>query len=180
MNSRMKRVTAILIIMLVVIGSVPGLFAIGEGKAYAAAGFAGGTGTQHDPYQIATADQLNEVRNSTYYGTYFILTDHIDLASYSNWTPIPYYYGNMDGDGYTISNLSISVDTDYAGLIGNVGYSVKLTNMNLVNIDVKGKVYVGGYGLSTLAASAFKTMKADYVVFEQLALIRGVFWSQLL
>ncbi len=40
--------------------------------------FAGGSGTEADPYQVATAEQLYNVR---YYMTsYFIQTAHIDLG----------------------------------------------------------------------------------------------------
>ena len=48
-------------------------------------GFAGGSGTEDDPYQIATADQLNNVRN--HLDKHFILTANIDLLG-TNWDPI--------------------------------------------------------------------------------------------
>lgn len=45
-------------------------------KAYAAVSFAGGTGLEGDPYQIATAEQLNAVRNYLGAGIYFELTKY--------------------------------------------------------------------------------------------------------
>lgn len=145
MDTAIKRVSKIFLVLLLGLGTLPGWFAAGEGKAYAAVGsFAGGTGTEHDPYQIATAEQLNEVRNDTDYSTYYILTDHIDLAGYGNWVPISGFNGKIDGNGYVISNLSISSDSDYAGLFADIGYSGKLINMKLENVNVRGQGYVGG------------------------------------
>jgi hypothetical protein len=60
----------------VVLSGIPGLFATDEGKAYAAVSFAGGTGLEGDPYQIATAEQLNAVRNYLGAGIYFELTKY--------------------------------------------------------------------------------------------------------
>lgn len=74
MDTAIKGVSKIFLVLLLVLGTLPGWFATGDGKAYAAVGsFAGGTGTEQDPYQIATAEQLNEVRNHTGYSTYYIL-----------------------------------------------------------------------------------------------------------
>lgn len=60
--------------------------------------FAGGSGTQEDPYQIATADQLmalsaavNDGSANGYPGQYFVLTDDIDLSG-AAWQPI----GHLD------------------------------------------------------------------------------------
>lgn len=56
--------------------------------------FAGGTGTESDPYIIQTAEQLNEVRNYLD-GNNFRLDNDIDLTSYlaansaeNGWLPI--------------------------------------------------------------------------------------------
>jgi len=57
-----------------------------------ATAFAGGTGTQIDPYIISSASQLaflaSKVNSGTNYnGNYFILTTNIDLDTIQ-WTPI--------------------------------------------------------------------------------------------
>ena len=60
----------------------------------ASAQFAGGTGSESDPYIIETAEQLNEVRNYLD-GNHFRLNADIDLTDYlttnsaeSGWEPI--------------------------------------------------------------------------------------------
>ncbi len=85
--------------------------------------FAGGDGTEQSPYQIATADQLNNVRN--YMDKNFTLISDIDLSGYDNWNPIggfggePSFSGTFDGNFHTISNLNINrPDENYVGLFG--------------------------------------------------------------
>ena len=48
--------------------------------------FAHGTGTAADPYQVATADDLNGVRD--YLSAHFKQMADIDLSGYANWEPI--------------------------------------------------------------------------------------------
>ena len=90
--------------------------------------FAGGNGTENNPYLVATAEQLNNVRkyNSGYY---FKQIAHINLSSV-DWTPISYFSGcSYNGDGYKIENLKSN-----NGLI-KYSYGVKITNVDLsVNI----------------------------------------------
>jgi LPXTG-motif cell wall-anchored protein len=117
--------------------------------------FAGGTGTELDPYQIATAEQLNKVRN--YLDNHFILIADIDLdfAPYNTangWEPIGTsadpFTGSFDGDGHIINNLYIDrLEDDYVGLFGYLGSvddSAFIQRVGLVNVNVKGKEFVGG------------------------------------
>ena len=98
--------------------------------------FAGGSGTAEDPWQVATAEQLDSIRNDL--TAHYILTDDIDLSVYKNWVtigsfkslsdapedaevPHPDYAftGSFDGAGHTISNLTISSESPMAtGLFG--------------------------------------------------------------
>ncbi|MDR3164544.1 MAG: hypothetical protein LBU13_03115 [Synergistaceae bacterium] len=92
--------------------------------------FAGGSGTQNDPYQISTAQQLAKVND--FLDQHFILTADIDLSSYENWTPIGTHVptqenfevpdtdfaftGTFDGKGHTISNVKITLGEDSMGV----------------------------------------------------------------
>ena len=104
---------------------------------YAAAEFAGGTGSETDPYQIATAEQLaklsKDVSDGTnYQGKFFELTECIDLSSH-RWVPIGVwrvdgsttnksFQGFLDGNNKTISGLIVdeSIDKNAAGFFGNI------------------------------------------------------------
>tara|TARA_R110002096_G_scaffold183757_3_gene361805 strand:+ start:7126 stop:14862 length:7737 start_codon:yes stop_codon:yes gene_type:complete len=103
--------------------------------------FNNGVGSESEPFEIATATHLNEVRN--YSSNYFILVDNIDLSSMSNWEPIDNFSGNFDGDGYIISNLTINRPSEnYVGLFGVVNGGV-IENFGLENVSVVGGNYVG-------------------------------------
>ena len=75
--------------------------------------FAGGDGTETNPYQISTPEQLNAIRNDL--DAHYILKNDIDMIGI-NWDPIgtgywlnPYNYfnGSLNGNGYKIKNLTI-------------------------------------------------------------------------
>ncbi|WP_379160896.1 GLUG motif-containing protein, partial [Paenibacillus sp. sgz5001063] len=146
-----KKGLSIFLVLLMVLGGISGVIVPSGGTAHASVSFAGGTGTASDPYQIATADQLNEVRN--YLGAYYKLTADIDLSSYVNWMPIGgvegdndftyFFYGNIDGNGYKVTNLKINrPEKVWVGLFG--ANSGNISNMFLENVEVKGSFYVGG------------------------------------
>ena len=124
-----------------------------------AAAFAGGTGTAENPYQIANGAQLAYLASSvnggeTYEDKYFVLTANIDLNGLP-WTPIAnsfsdallggsdyrVFAGNFDGNGYTISNVSIGSETtpfesDVFGLFGAT--EGKISNLNLDTVSIHG------------------------------------------
>jgi len=134
--------------------------------AVADSSFAGGSGTKEDPWQIASADQLNLVRENL--AGHYILTADIDLAGYEYWEPIgafqslsdapedaevphPDYVftGTFDGAGHTISNLKVAAATPMgAGLFGCAAGTENgeayIGNFTLENIDVSGFYLVGG------------------------------------
>jgi len=90
-----------------------------------AAEFAGGSGDSGSPYEIATVEQLNEVRNYLNNSTvHFELTADIDLDG-TSWAPIGPEYsdsfrGVLDGNGYAINGLHLNFDRDASdqGLFG--------------------------------------------------------------
>lgn len=100
------------------------------GAADVATEYAGGDGTENNPYTIATAAQLaflaQECNKTTYhYGfKYFRLTADIDLQGHE-WTPIGVwgneFAGVFDGGGHVITNLKVNnSNVEYAGLFGFV------------------------------------------------------------
>lgn len=108
--------------------------------------FEAGNGTETDPYIIATAAQLDEVRN--FPSACFELSKDIDLSSYLNsnssgWTPIEDFAGKFDGKKHTIKGLWISLSSiSNVGLFANIqGYSdnerASVSNL-FVNISKKG------------------------------------------
>ena len=124
-----KRITSMFLVLLMVLSLMPA-------TVQASPAFSGsGSGTEADPYLIATAQELvefrDEVNASTNKSTSKLcakLTANIDLEG-QEWTPIGQYKsysenvtygGTFDGNGHTISGLSINASTAYQGLFGYV------------------------------------------------------------
>ncbi len=112
--------------------------------------FPEGDGSSGNPYQVANAADLNEVRNHLSNGTYFIQTANIDLSGYGSgdgWDPIgndadnQRFRGNYDGNGYNISNLFINRSAEpEVGLFGCIGrgteaHPVVIQNVELINVQ---------------------------------------------
>lgn len=135
----------------------------------AASGFAGGSGTENDPYQIDTAEQLAYLAvtvnsGTTYEGKYIKLTADIVLndttaenwlLAAKMWIPIGTYTdnrinapfsGTFDGGSHSISGLFISTQTgtswSYKGLFGYTHNAI-LKNVMLTNAYIAGEDYVG-------------------------------------
>lgn len=136
-------------------------------------GFAGGSGTQADPYLISDgwqlaylAYQINSKDAAYYNNKYYALTADIDLGGV-NWDPIGCIYnssgsadtskafiGHFDGRGYTVYNLTINASKynfyRFFGLFGVIeagGYveNVRISNCHIsIDGDVKGLACCGG------------------------------------
>lgn len=125
-----------------------------------ASGFAGGDGTQGNPFQIETAAQLAHFAKTVnegeaYLYKYIVLTADIDLAN-KEWTPIGNhsnpFKGNFNGDNHTVTGMQISGELDRVGLFGectryNVYSAIK-------NITVKDSVINGKSGVGAIVGSA--------------------------
>ena len=173
-----KRIGSLLLILALCFMLLPtaALASDGAWDGSIATAFAGGTGTESDPYQIADGAQLaylaSEVnKGQTYENSYFVLTADIDLVN-NDWTPIgnsfadvlfdgPDYRlfaGNLDGKGHTISNISIGtestpLESDVFGLFGATGG--KISNLNLDGVTICGIAKnVSGYVIGLAGALA--------------------------
>lgn len=125
--------------------------------------FAGGSGTESDPYLIGNARQLQNVNKSKYLnaGKYFKLIDDIDLQGIE-WTPIgvfrsPYsenaFVGTFDGNGKKILNLTYNdASKSHVGLFGCV-YNSKIKNLIIENATITALAYIGalaGYCINSV------------------------------
>ena len=114
--------------------------------------FAGGSGTDSDPYLISTVAQLRNLQTDI-----SLLSQNFKLAndlqflstSYSDsavgWQPIGNsthpFVGEFDGGGHVIQDLYINTGENGVGLFGNVSGTIK--NVNLINANVTGNLNVG-------------------------------------
>lgn len=133
-----------------------------------------GFGIKTNPYLIEDAEDLKllaEKVNSgeAYANTYFKQTADIDLNNETNWTPIGTvtndgkdarpFKGTFDGDGYKITNLKVTGNSNNAGLFGYVDGAI-IQNCNVTG-EVNGYDYVGGvvgnaYGKTQILSCSFR------------------------
>ena len=167
--SMKKRIVSAVMALILCLTLLPtaALAADGAWDGSIATAFAGGTGTESDPYQIANGAELAYLASSvnsgeTYTGKNFVLTANIDLNGLP-WTPIGnsfsdallegsnyrIFAGNFDGNGYTISNVSIGSETapleaDVFGLFGAT--AGKISNLNLDTVSIHGIAKIASIG----------------------------------
>jgi len=147
--------------------------------------FCGGDGSETDPFQICTPEQLDAVRYVL--DKHFILNNDIDLniAPYntgSGWEPIGKYFnpysgtgfeGTFDGDGNKITGLFIDRPTEkYIGLFGSV-HGATIKNLGIENCDVTGGQYtVGGLAGNNVNSTIFNCYASGTVTAT--ALVGGL------
>lgn len=128
--------------------------------------FAGGSGTEEDPYQIKTEEQLIAFADSLtakqdYEGVFLALTDDITLTK--EWTPVGAgeyaFQGTFDGRDYSIKGLRIGTDQApyqdqtgdaarvYFGFFGVLEAKAVVKNLTIdadIHVIAPQSVYVGG------------------------------------
>lgn len=129
-----------LTMMLLVLFTIPGI-----------AQFAGGSGTEADPYQIETLEQLQEIQN--HLDKHFIQTADIDASDTENWNDgagfepiggaLSKFTGTYDGNQYIVSKLLINRPNKiFVGLFGFTDEAT-LTNISIEDAKVEGDQKVG-------------------------------------
>ena len=127
--------------------------------------FAGGTGTESDPYQISNGAELAYLAQqvnggTTYADSFFTLTADIQLnndavpTSGNQWTPIGKpgkfrkppipFSGAFDGQGHTVSGLYIESAATCQGLFGYIGTGATVQNLIVTGTVSVNKNIAGG------------------------------------
>ena len=124
-----------------------------------------GTGTKNDPYLITTADQLAAIKDDL--TGYYKLDNDIVLTG--TWTPIgtfdpeadgetpkaaEAFTGTFDGDGHTISGLTVDGDIA-AGLFGCVA------NGTVKNVTIENATVSGGCMVAAAVGYAYNSTVED-------------------
>ena len=114
--------------------------------------FSGGSGTETAPYLIATTDDMDALASqvnggNSFSGTYFKMTADLDytgkgysiIGNYDNR-----FCGSFNGDGHTISNVTLSGDGEAKGIFGAIGSGGMVKNLALDQSSISGKSEIGG------------------------------------
>jgi len=106
-----------------------------------------GSGTSGDPYIVTTRADLESLRACTSTtNVYFKQTKSIDMASGGNWTPISSFSGTYDGQGCSITNMTVAgVDGGLFGALrgGSVVKNLKLTSVSVTSPGSTGALAAG-------------------------------------
>ena len=122
-----------------------------NGSALASSlGFNGGDGTNtvsESPFLICNYVQLDLIRNNL--SAYYKLGQNIE-ASGESWVPVgssancgpdddtadTCFQGSLNGQGFSIENLSVSGNRQYAGLFGYIGANGRVFNVGLRGVQI--------------------------------------------
>ena len=151
--------------------------------------YSGGSGTVSDPYKIANATDLYNVRYNL--GANFIQIADVDLSSYNSsyicdydgysgkgWVPIgegdtsdksKYFSGSYDGKGYKIKNLYISRQAGI-GLFKQISEKAELAN---INVEISDDGLSGTGFIGALAGCCFANTVTGCMVTSKIGLING-------
>jgi hypothetical protein len=112
-----------------------------------------GKGTVDDPilvYDVASLQKVGSETDGWAMDAHYKQMDDIDLAPVPNWIPIgttEHFTGSYDGNGFTISNLTINDTINIAlnattgnslGLFGSIWANAVVKNIGLVNCSIVG------------------------------------------
>ena len=122
-----------------------------EGATYdAATGYVHFTVSDFSPFQIDSYTSLirtaDELADNLAKGGTFVLANDVDLAGIE-WIPagtadVP-FAGTFDGNGYTVSNLTVK-NSDYASFIAYADASAVIRNVDFANVNIVSTKHAAG------------------------------------
>ena len=125
--------------------------------------FAGGKGTEADPYLIATGKQFKNI--AKYPSSYYKQTKDIEVTEAIKVN----FSGVYDGNGYDItvdiSNSSVTADTGF-GLFCDASSASKDAPATIKNVTLKGEVTVTSANQKQYVAGIVGYMKNSYLVID--------------
>ena len=118
-----------------------------DGETLASAGGSGNSGSEDEPWQIATLCQLQDIRSAP--AAHYRLAGDIEAGPSRNWragegfAPIADFSGSLDGAGYQIFHLMVRSDAlEDVGMFAQLRGGL-LQQVVLVNAQLWGSVNVG-------------------------------------
>jgi flagellar basal body-associated protein FliL len=163
MGMRVEVTAIIIAIMFLAVGFVSmGISMKSDDEIPISSGFSGGDGSKSDPYLISNLTQLQNMSSDM--NAYYELVSDIDGSDSKNWNggkgfdPIgdwsTCFNGGLEGNGHKIRNLHIKRGSEYyVGLFGCTSSNVGISNLTMIDFDIKGDSYTGsisGYVYGTI------------------------------
>lgn len=137
----MKQTIAFFLSLILVLTSLP-LSAL----KISASPFAGGNGSESNPYLVGTPEALDAVRNDL--DAHYKQIADINMSNWGNWEPIQGFQGNYNGGDYAIIGLTINSshirNTEFNEYIGLFGYDYQACYRQIHLVDIN--YYVPSHG----------------------------------
>ena len=157
-------------------------------SGYVATKFAGGSGTEEDPYLIETPEQMAYLVNNfgKTAGKYYKLTADLKLndtsvANWQNfaneWFTSETFQGHFDGDGHVVSGLYYNTTNAVVALFPRVGKGATIKKLGVINSTVISKPVDGkeSYAAALIGYIAGVSKEEDNVDNYQLPVISQCF-----
>ncbi len=158
--------------------------------------FAGGTGQEHDPWLIETAEHLNNIRNylgpHSSHTRYFLQNANINLGIppwNEGWKPLGEYVVNdygwvliayafhncvYYGGNHEIANMFINkLNISYIGLFGITNESY-ISDLSLIDVDITGYERVGSLVGETWSETTIENVSSTGNIFSNNGLAGGL------
>ncbi|MGA8816665.1 MAG: GLUG motif-containing protein, partial [Xanthobacteraceae bacterium] len=125
----------------------------------------GGDGSTGSPYQIVDVYGLQGIGSSSaLLSSNFVLDNSIDASNTANWNGgagfIPIgnldnqFYGSLNGQGFSINNLTINSSAAYVGLFGMIGQGGSVQNLGITNVNLTASGWNGSDDYAHVGALA--------------------------
>lgn len=109
-------------------------------------------GSEAEPYLIKSADEFMNISSDVEETAYYKLVNDIDFTGYTEFAPqctttTTGFKGVIDGNGYSLKNITYSTALNYVGIIGfNLGTikNLKIDGLNVTSTSSNSKYYAGG------------------------------------
>ncbi len=133
--------------------------------------FAGGEGTEENPYIVNTFGDLQQIANSP--RAHYVQGRSIDMGKYAQlWTPIDGFSGSYDGKNYSIENMTISApQAYYIGLFGELEDGANISNLYIKNPMIT--VHTNASAVGVLAGNAITDTITNVHVYDATIIADG-------
>lgn len=123
-------------------------------------------GTEDNPYRITTVEELRAIE--THPNAHYKLLNDIYIADGYDFAPLlskdTPFNGIFDGNGYTISNLTINGnENEYNGLFAYIGADGCVKNLSLEDVKLSGGGSVGGIAGYSGGAISGCTVNGEFI-----------------
>jgi uncharacterized sulfatase len=121
------------------------------------------------PLPISNTQDIDKYMRNDLSGNYYLAND-IEIPEGTEWIPIgaasaadtdpQRFKGILDGKGHSIKNLKIQTQSNFKGLFGRLDHAI-VKNLDLENVDIKGKAPVGAITGAMIGASKIERISVS-------------------